>query len=69
MTSTAIIEEIKRLSPAEQVEVILFTSELARRRQLTGSELGEMADRLAESSDPAEIVRLKTAMTSGFYGR
>ena len=69
MTSTAIIEEIKRLSPAEQGEVIQFTSELARKRQLTASELGEMADRLAESSDPAEIVRLKTAMTRGFYGQ
>ena len=69
MTSTAIIEEIKRLSPAEQGEVIQFTSELARKRQLTASELGEMADRLAESSDLAEIVRLKTATTRGFYGQ
>ena len=68
MTSTAIIEEIKQLSPTEQVEVIQFTSELARKRQLTAAELGEMADRLAESDDPAEIVRLKSAMTRGFYG-
>jgi len=68
MTSAAIIEEIKQLSPAEQVEVIQFTSELARKRQLTATELGEMAGRLAESDDPAEIVRLKSAMTRGFYG-
>ena len=68
MTSTAIIEEIKQLSPAEQAEVIQFTSELARKRQLTATELGGMADRLAESDDPAEIVRLKSALTRGFYG-
>jgi len=27
-----------------------------------------LADRLAESDDPAEIIRLKSAMTRGFYG-
>jgi hypothetical protein len=68
MTSATIIEEIKRLPPTEQVEVIRFTSDLARKRQLTAAELGELADRLAESDDPAEIIRLKSAMTRGFYG-
>jgi hypothetical protein len=68
MTSTAIIEEIKRLPPAEQAEVIQFTTQLARTRQLTGKELGELAERLASSNDPAEIIRLKSAMTRGFYG-
>jgi len=68
MTSAAIIEEIKQLSPEEQAEVIQFTSELARKRQLTAKQLGELADRLAESDDPAEIVRLKSVMTRGFYG-
>jgi hypothetical protein len=68
MTSAAIIEEIKQLPPAEQVEVIQFATELARKRQLTAAELGELADRLAASDDPAEIIRLKSAMTRGFYG-
>ena len=68
MTATAIIEEIKQLSPTEQVEVIRFTSDLARKRQLTGAELGELADRLAATNDPAEIIRLKSALTRGFYG-
>jgi hypothetical protein len=68
MTSTAIIEEIKRLPPAEQAEVIQFTTQQARTRQLTGKELGELAERLASSNDPAEIIRLKSAMTRGFYG-
>ena len=68
MKSAAIIEEIKQLPPDGQAEVIQFAFELARSRQLTGSELGELAEKLAVSEDPAEIIRLKSAMTRGFYG-
>jgi len=68
MTAAKVIEEIKHLPPDEQVEVIQFAVELARSRQLTAQELGQLADRLAESDDPAEIIRLKSAMTRGFYG-
>ena len=68
MTAATVIEEIKQLAPKEQAEVIQFAVELARSRQLTAQELGELADRLAESNDPAEIIRLKSAMTHGFYG-
>jgi hypothetical protein len=68
MTAAKVIEEIKHLPPGEQAEVIQFAVELARSRQLTAQDLGQMADRLAESEDPAEIIRLKSAMTRGFYG-
>jgi hypothetical protein len=68
MTSASIIQEIKELPPAEQAEVIQFTVGLAQSRQLSGKELGELADKLAASDDPAEIIRLKSAMTRGFYG-
>ena len=68
MTAAKVIEEIKQLKPNEQAEVIQFAVELARSRQLTARELGELADRLAGSTDPAEIIRLKSAMTRGFYG-
>jgi hypothetical protein len=68
MTLAAIIQEIKQLPPAEQAEVIQFTVGLAQSRQLAGKELGELANRLAASEDPAEIIRLKSAMTRGFYG-
>jgi hypothetical protein len=68
MTAATVIEEIKHLAPNEQVEVIRFAVELARSRQLTAQELGELAGRLAESTEPAEIIRLKSAMTRGFYG-
>ena len=68
MTATKVIEEIDDLPPDEHAKVIQHAFELARHRQLTAEELGEMAERLAESTDPAEIIRLKSAMTRGFYG-
>lgn len=68
MTSAAIIKEIQELPPAQQVEVIQFALQLAHTRQLSPKELGELADQLAEATDPAEIIRLKSAMTRGFYG-
>jgi hypothetical protein len=68
MTAAKVIEEIDDLSPDEQARVIQHAFKLARCRQLSPDELGELADRLAESTDPAEIIRLKSALTCGFYG-
>ncbi len=68
MTAAKVIDEIKQLPPGEQAKVIQFAFELARRRQLSAEELGGLAARLAESNDPAEIVRIKSAMKRGFYG-
>jgi hypothetical protein len=68
MTAAKVIEEIKRLGPDDQAEVVRFALELAQSRQLSPQELGRLADRLAESEDPAEIMRLKSAMKRGFYG-
>ena len=68
MTAAKVIEEIKQLTPNDQAEVIQFAVELARTRQLTAQELGDLAESLSQATDPAEIVRLKSAMTRGFYG-
>lgn len=68
MTAAKVIEEIDDLPPEEQARVIQHAFKLARSRQLSADELGELADRLAESDDPAGIIRLKSAMTRGFYG-
>lgn len=68
MSASQVIEEIKHLSPAEQAEVIRFAFQLARTRPLTGPELTALAQRMADSNDPAEIERLKTSIVSGFYG-
>lgn len=68
MTAAKVIEEIKQLTPDDQAEVIQFAVKLARTRQLTAQELGDLAESLAQATDPAEITRLKSAMTRGFYG-
>lgn len=68
MTAAKVIEEMDGLAPEEQAKVIQHAFELARHRQLSAHELGTLAERLAASNDPAEIIRLKSAMTRGFYG-
>jgi hypothetical protein len=42
--------------------------ELARTRRLAGNELTALAQRMVESEDPAEVLRLKSALAEGFYG-
>lgn len=68
MTAAKMIAEMDELPPEEQEKVIQHAFKLARSRQLSADELGELADRLASTDDPAEIIRLKSAMTRGFYG-
>jgi hypothetical protein len=68
MTAAKLIAELDSLPPEEQARVIHHAFELARHRQLSADELGDLAERLAASNDPAEIIRLKSAMTRGFYG-
>lgn len=68
MTASAVIEEIKQLPPGEQSRVIRFTMELARERQLSGEKLSELAQRMADTADPAEVQKLREEIHRGFYG-
>ena len=68
MTATAVIEEIKHLSPAES-RVIQFAFELARARQLPGNELSALAQRMADADNPAEVMKLRDEIHHGFYGK
>ena len=68
MTAAAVIEEIKHLPPEDQSRVIRFVNELARKRQLTGEELGVLVQRMVDSKDPAEIKKLREEIHRGFYG-
>jgi len=52
----------------EQSRVLEFAFELARKRQLPGQELAQLAQRMVDSGDPAEVERLKSEITRGFYG-
>jgi hypothetical protein len=66
VTATEIIDEIKRLPPAEQAQVALLVSEL--KRTLTGKELAALAGKLAGENDPTKVQALKEQIMAGFYG-
>ena len=68
MTAAKVIEEIMHLPREEQSRVLEFAFELARKRQLPGKELSALAQRMVDSDDPAEVERLKSEITRGFYG-
>jgi len=68
MSASEIIHEIQRLPLAEQAEVIQFAYQLDAERMLTGKELGALAQRMIESTDPVEKLKIREEMTRGFYG-
>lgn len=68
MTAAGVIEEIKHLPRAEQSRVLQFAFQLARERQLSGNKLSELAQRMADSKDPAEAQKLREDIHRGFYG-
>jgi hypothetical protein len=67
VTAMQIIEEIKRLDPHEQLCVIRFAYQLDAERQLTGTELSSLAERMVNAADPAEKARLREEIARGFY--
>jgi hypothetical protein len=69
VTAGEIIEEIKRLDPKEQLDVIRFAYQLDAERKLSGAELSSLAARMAETDDAVEAVRIREAIVRGFYGR
>jgi hypothetical protein len=69
VTASQIIEEIKRLDPKEQIGVIRFAYQLDAERRLTGKELSALAERMVNTSDPAEKARVREEIVRGFYGQ
>jgi len=68
MTAAEVIEEIIHLPREEQSRVLEFALELKRKRQLSGRELSAVAQQMVDSNDPADVERLKSELTRGFYG-
>lgn len=70
VTTSQIIEEIKRLSSNEKAEVLtaLLRSQTTK-RQLSGDELVALADRMVDTKAPEEADRLEKEILAGFYGR
>jgi hypothetical protein len=68
VTADQIIREIETLPAEEQAAVIRFAYRLDAQRQLTGPELSALAERMVQSSDPAETMMLREEIERGFYG-
>lgn len=68
MTAVQIIEEIKRLPKEEQTKVLEFVRQAGQEPPLSPEELGQLAKRMVETSDPAEADRLQEQIQRGFYG-
>ena len=68
MTAEEIIHEIESLPLAEQARVIRYAYQLDSERKLTGEELSRLAQRMVQSSDPAETAMLREEISKGFYG-
>lgn len=68
MTPATIIEETKQLPPAGHVEVIQFAVKLAQERPLLARGLTDLARRMVESTDPAEVGKLTTDIAHGLNG-
>ena len=68
MTASEIIHEIDCLPPAERSEVVRYAKLLDTDRQLSGNELGMLAQQMVDAVDPTEVERLKAEITKGFYG-
>jgi hypothetical protein len=66
MTASEILDEIKRLPPAEQAEVVRLVGDLAV--PMTGEELGGLATKLVAEHDPEKAKALKDQIIAGFYG-
>ena len=68
MSATQVIEEIQRLTPTEQAEVIQFAYRLDAERMLSGKEIGALAKRMFDATDPVEKLKIRDELTRGFYG-
>jgi len=68
MSAAQIIAAIKQLPAEEQVEVVRFAREFEAVPILSPEQLGEVGERLAQATDPAEIAALEKALINGFYG-
>ena len=68
MTADHIVKEMENLPPGELVKVVRHVKELDKRRQLSGEELGELAQQFIDATDSAEVDRLRQALVKGFYG-
>jgi hypothetical protein len=69
MTAEQIIQEIKRLPAKEQASIIRAIYRFDAERKLSGAELSQLAERMANATDEVEAARIREDIVNGFYGR
>jgi hypothetical protein len=69
VTAQDVIRAIDALPPAELAEVVRHMKKLDQNRQLSGEELGDLAQRMVEAKDRTEADLLQEALINGFYGK
>ena len=68
MTASQIIDEIKRLSPEEQVGIMRFVYQLDAEGKLSGPELSTLAEWLVNAKAATEASVVRESIVRGFYG-
>ena len=63
-----IIDEVQRLPPSGQAEVVQFAYRLDGGRMPSGEELGVLAQRMIDATDPLEKLKLRDELTRGLFG-
>ena len=68
MSVAEIKEAIQKLSPQEKGKVFEFIHDLEAKHRLGGRQLSALAEKLAQTTNPTEISRLREEIGQGFYG-
>jgi hypothetical protein len=68
MSAAEIIEQIQRLPEGEKEKVRRFARLKLEAGQLSGEQLGALAQRMIEAPDAEEADRLEQEIIRGFYG-
>jgi threonine synthase len=69
MTSTQIMHAMDILAPEELAKVVFHVRKLDKDRQLSGSELTALAERMLKADSVGEADALQEAMVAGFFGK
>jgi hypothetical protein len=69
VTAAEIIEEIKHLPAVERAAVASFVRSDDSVTRLSSTELGQLAESLAQLEDPAQSEDLEERIVAGFYGK
>ncbi len=68
MISTEKVVQLENATASESGELPGLMKDVAGARRLSPDELGKLAEKLVEATDPDEVLSLKKEFFNGFYG-